>query len=232
MIRKGILLLAGLLIVAGLAQGETIRLASGDSIRGKIIRVDNDSISVESEKGYGVLQIKRSEITLIEFEGATRDPQRTMGLGYFHRSTPNTTSAQSVEYGVDSISLKFWMSETFSLDLLLGFFSHEQGGAKVFEVFSFETRLATVFSRQSSLDFYYGISLGYLDVVDNSDAAAPFEDSGSSWQVFLGGEVFFVTMPNLGISAEIGFGSQSVGDREITNISTTTFPSFSMRYYF
>jgi hypothetical protein len=81
------------------------------------------------------------------------------------------------------------------------------------------------------LDLYYGGSLGYLSVTDTT-ATTPLDDSGQTIRVFLGAEVFLVSLPNLGISGEVGIGTQSVGDRDITSISTTTFPALSVRYYF
>jgi len=45
-------------------------------------------------------------------------------------------------------------------------------------------------------------------------------------------EMFFSSMPNLGISSEIGIRSQSLGDSSVVNLSLTSFPTFSVRYYF
>jgi hypothetical protein len=58
------------------------------------------------------------------------------------------------------------------------------------------------------------------------------EGTGVSLRVFLGLEMFFVTLPNVGISSELSVGTQNVGDNSTTNLSTTTFPAFSIRYYF
>lgn len=224
-------LAAALVLLAGQANGETVHLSSGESIKGRIVTVEEDIISIESESGFGVIQIRRSDITLIEFDQAQRNPDKTVGIGYFHRVNPNTVGGEALEFGVDAISLKFWLSPESSLDFLLGFFSSELGGTKEFEVFSFDIRWARVFKRQAQLDLYWGASLGFLSVKDNTSATT-IDDSGQSFRAFVGAEIFFVTLPNLGISAEVGVGSQSVGDRKITNISTTTFPTFSMRYYF
>lgn len=220
-----------LILLAGPLRAETIHLTTGETIRGRIVGIEEDVISVESERGFGVIQLQRSEISLIEYDEVKRDPDRTMGVGYLHRVAPTTASGDVVEYGVDAISIKFWLSSDASLDFLLGFFSSELNGTKDYEVFSFDVRLAKVFKRQGQLDLYYGGSLGYLSVVD-ATASTPVDDSGESLRAFLGAEAFFVSLPNLGISGEIGIGSQSVGDRKITSISTTTFPALSIRYYF
>lgn len=220
-----------ILFAANSAFGETVHLTSGESIKGRIIRVDENSVAIESDQGFGVIEIQRSEITLIEFEEAKRDPDRTMGFGYFHRVTPNSVGGQAMEYAVDAFSVKFWLNSIDSLDFLVGFFSADQSGSKLYEVFSFDIRYATVFQRQASLDLYYGGSLGVINVTDNTGVNS-IEESGTNMRAFLGAELFFATLPNLGISGEVGVGSQSLGDREVTNISTTTFPTFSMRYYF
>ncbi len=226
------ILLAGMLILlAGQAYGETIHLTSGEIIKGRIVAVEEDVISIESEKGFGVLQIQKSDIILIEYDTAERDPSKTVGIGYLHRTTPQSSGGEALEFGVDAVSLKFWMNSFTSIDFLVGFFDSDLGGNKKFEVFSFDIRLATVVKRQSQLDLYWGGSIGFISVTDTTGTNA-IDDSGQTFRVFGGVEIFFLTLPNLGIAAEIGFGSQTVGDRQVTNISTTTFPTFSMRYYF
>ncbi len=222
----------GLLIfLAGPVNAETIHLSTGETIKGRIIGIEEDVISVESDRGFGVIQIQKSEISMIEYDDVQRNPDRTVGLGYLHRIAPTAVGNEVVEYGVDALSLKFWLNPKNSLDLLLGFFSSELNGQKDFEVFSFDVRLSQVFRRQGQLDLYYGGSLGYLSVTDKT-GATPLDDSGQSVRVFMGVEMFFVALPNLGISGEVGIGTQSVGGRKITSISTTTFPAMSIRYYF
>ena len=220
-----------LLLLCGTALAETVHLNTGESIQGKIVRVDPDSISMESDKGFGVIQIKRSDITLIEYEENERDLSRLFGIGYYHRSTPSNVSIQAAEYGVDALSLKMWFSSTDSVDLLLGFYSSSNKQTTIYEVFSLDVRYASVFKRQANLDVYYGGSLGYLSVTDKT-GGNNIEDTGYAMRVFLGVELIFVTLPNLGISSEIGIGTQSVGDNSTTNLSATTFPTFSIRYYY
>jgi len=219
--------LVSLLWCAGPLRAETVHLNTGESIKGKIVRVDGDTVSVESEQGFGVIQLKRSDITLIEFDDAERDLSRLVGVGYYHRATPSSVGAQAAEYGVDALSLKMWLSRTDSVDLQLGFYSADQ----VFEVFSLDVRYARVFRRQASLDLYYGGSLGYLNVTDNTSGR---NVTGSGWSVraFVGLELFLVTLPNVGISSELSLGTQDVGDASTTSLSATTFPAFSIRYYF
>lgn len=224
-------LAAMLLFFAAPVYGEKVHLSSGEVIEGQIVGVEEDIISIESERGFGVLQIRKADIILIEYEKAKRNPDNTIGIGYHHRTNPNTAGGTAVEYGVDAVSLKFWMSDETSIDFLLGFFSSESGSTTDFEVFSFDVRWATVFKRQAQLDLYWGASVGFISVTDTT-GATPIDDSGQTLGVFVGAELFLVTVPNLGISGEIGLVTQSVGDRTTTNISTATFPAFSIRYYF
>jgi hypothetical protein len=213
------------------AHAETVYLNTGETIKGKIVRVDAETISVESEKGFGVIQIRRSDISLIEFDKAQRDPTRQVGLGYYHRSTPSSVGAQAAEYGVDALSLKMWLSSTDWLDMQVGFYNSDAGGVATFQVFSLDVRYASVFKRQANVDAYWGGSLGYLNV---DDTTAGKNVSGRGWSVrgFIGLELFFSTLPNVGISSELSVGTQSVGGSNTTNLSVTTFPSFSLHYYF
>ena len=224
-------LLLPLLWAATPARAETVHLNTGESIKGKIVRSDADTISVESDKGFGVIQIKRSDITLIEFDGTQRDLSRQVGVGYYHRATPSSVGAQASEYGVDALSLKMWLSRTDSIDAQLGFYSASDASGKVFEVFSLDMRYARVFSRHSNVDVYWGGSLGYLNVTDRT-VGRDISGTGYSVRGFLGLELFFVSLPNVGISSEVSVGTQHVGNVSTTNLSATTFPAFSLHYYF
>ena len=213
------------------ARAEIIHLSDGEVIQGKITRVDDTTISVESEKGYGVIQINKSDITLIEYENKTRDPSRTVGIGYFHRSAPTVVTPQTNDYGVDALSIKYWLSSVDSIDTQLGYYSAGYGSTTQLQILSFDLRYANVFKRTGLADLYFGISAGFLSVTDK--ISSPTVNS-TGWRggVFLGTELFFATMPNLGISAEVGFYSQSIGKQQITDVSTSSFPSFAVRYYF
>jgi len=220
-----------LALSAGLARAEIVHLASGEVIQGKIIRVDDQTLSIESDKGYGVIQINKSDITMIEYENRKRDPSRTVGIGYFHRNAPTVATASTTDYGLDALSLKYWLSSTDSMDALLGYYNSTTNGTTQLQIFSLDLRYANVFQRRGLADLYYGLSLGFLSVTDKV-SGNNVNDSGVRGGVFLGTELFFATFPNLGISAEVGFYTQSVGKRTVTDLSTSTFPTFAVRYYF
>ncbi|MCZ6471855.1 MAG: hypothetical protein O7A08_04335 [SAR324 cluster bacterium] len=220
-----------LVLLAVQARGETVHLSSGEVLKGRIVSIEEDVISIESDSGFGVIQIQKSDVILIEYDSAKRDPSKKVGIGYFHRVNPNSTGGEAMEFAVDALSLKFWANSLTSLDFLVGFFNANLGNNRQFEVFSFDVRLAHVFKRQSRLDLYWGGSVGFISVKDNT-GSNDIDGTGLNLRVFFGTEIFLPTLPNLGISAEVGFGTQEVDNRKVTNLSTTTFPALSMRYYF
>jgi hypothetical protein len=220
-----------LLSLAPPALAETVYLNTGEIIRGHITQVDDNTISIESEKGFGIIQIKRSDISLVEFDENERDPSRLIGIGYVHHPLPSGIGSEAAQYAADAVSLKVWLSKVDSVDFLVGFYSASQDSNEVFKIFSLDLRYARVFSRRGNLDLYGGASVGYVNVVDKT-AGQDISDTGSQYSLFLGSEVFFDTLPNLGFSAEIGLGAQNVAGRNTTSLSTTTFPTFSLRYYF
>lgn len=218
-----------LLLAASPVLAETVHLTTGEIIKGKIVRVEEETISIESDKGFGTIQVKRTDILLIEFPESQRDFSRLFGVGYYHRSVPASVAYQAVEYGMDAFSMKMWINQFSSIDLMLGFYSADTSTSTTFQVLSLDVRFATVFERRANLDLYYGVSAGLLSVTDSSRGV---DDTGISLRGFLGVELFFSTLPSLGISSEVSFGTQTVGDSSVTNISTSTFPAFSIRYYF
>jgi hypothetical protein len=226
---SGVVALAFLAGSASPARAEIVHLASGEVIQGKIIRVDDATLSIESDKGYGVIQLNKSDITMIEYENRKRDPSRTVGVGYFHRNAPTVATSATTDYGVDALSLKYWLSAVDSVDALLGYFNSTTNGTTQLQILSMDLRYANVFQRRGLADLYYGLSLGFISVTDKANDV---NDSGVRGGVFLGTEMFFATFPNLGISAEVGFYTQSVGKRTVTDLSTSTFPTFAVRYYF
>jgi hypothetical protein len=212
-------------------RAEIVHLANGETIQGKIVRMDDATVSLESDSGFGIIQIKKSDITLIEYESKKRDPSRTVGIGYFHRNAPTVATPATTDYGLDAISMKYWLSSVDSVDMLLGYYNSAIKGKTQLQIFSFDLRYANVFQRKGLADVYYGLSVGLLNVVDKI-SGNNVDSIGSRGGVFLGTEMFFATMPNLGISAEVGFYMLSIGGRQVTDLSTSTFPTFAVRYYF
>ena len=213
-------------------RAEVLYLNTGESIEGRVTQVDEESITLESDKGFGTLRIPRGEINLIQFgDPDLRDYTRRLGLGYYHRNAAPGNGIAGVEYGVDAISAKFWLTQRDAVDLLLGFYSASQADQTTLKVLSLELRYLSVFSRRANLDLYWGGALGMIRVTDNTQGSN-WSGTGTTARLFVGAEIFLATLPNLGLSTELGLASQAVGDRSVTNISTSSFPTFSMRYYY
>ncbi len=213
-------------VLAATAQAETVYLKTGEVIKGKIVRADAGTISVDTEKGFGVIQIKRDDIIEIEFDQNARDISRFFGVGYYHRVMPLRLEALGLVYGQDAISLKMWFGANSAFELLFGFYSASGSGGASYDVLSLEVRYMKVFTRRARLDMYWGAGGGILDVTDSSTGLS---DSGTTLEAFLGAESHISTMPNLTISTEIALVIQEVG----SNVSSTVIsPSVVMRYYF
>jgi hypothetical protein len=226
-----VVLLTALCWSPAAARAETVYLSSGEVIDGKIVRMDDTTISIESDKGYGVIQINKSDIILIEYDNKKRDPSRTIGIGYYHRSAPVVASAATTDYGLDAFSMKYWLSSTDSIDALLGYYNASYNNQTQLSIFSLDIRYAAVFSRKGMLDLYWGGSFGLLNVNDKV-SGNNVNDTGTRAGIFLGAEILPVSLPNLGISSEVGFFTQTIGKRTVNDLSATTFPTFSVRYYF
>lgn len=226
----GLAVLAALCFNEPLARAETVYLSTGEVIQGKIIRVDDNTVSVESDRGYGVIQLNKSDIILIEYENKNRDPSRTVGMGYFYRSAPVVPSA-TTDYGLNALSFKYWMSAKDSIGALFGYYNASTSSSTQLQVFSFDLRYANVLQRRGMLDVYWGGSIGVLSVNDQV-SGNNINTSGTRAGLFVGTEIFFVSLPNLGVSTEVGFYTQTIGSRVVTDLSAGSYPTIAVHYYF
>ena len=121
----------------------------------------------------------------------------------------------------------FLESDLF-LDVLLAFGDATYNDNKL-KVFALDLKGGIIFDQTQNIFLYYGGSVGVLQITDD---AGGVDGSGYSMRGFVGGEMFFPTLPNFGFSGEIGLGIKSVGDYKSTDISTSAFPTFGMHYYF
>lgn len=229
MLRRWLWALLFLLFMAAPVFAETVHLNSGEVIKGKILRADDEVISIETEKGFGVIQVKRSDIIYIQFDQNERDISRKFGLGFFHRIVPLVVESNGQIFGLDAVSFKLWFSKSVALDFLLGFTSVSTGGATSYEAMTIEARGVWVFAQHGSMDLYLGGAFGILTLTRSAGRA---EESGTSMQGFLGTEVFLPSFPNLGIATEIGISLQEIGSGATAIKSTAIIPSVAVRYYF
>ena len=210
-------------VLAASVEAATVHLNSGESLSGQIQSMDEQTLTLESDRGFGVLQIDKADISLIEFEGNQRDLSRKFGVGYYQRGP----IAQ--EFNIGSASLKYWLNPTDAVDMLIGYGGTLDGGDKIQEIFNLEMRYTRVMLQEGNHDLYWGGSLGFMSVTDRESKT---DDTGFTLRALLGIEFFFVTFPNIGISAELGVTNQTVGGRSTLGIFSTGFPTMAVRYYF
>lgn len=204
-------------------QAAIVHLNSGESLSGQIQSMDDQTLTLESDRGFGVLQIDKADIRLIEFDGNQHDLSRKFGVGYYHKG------AVAKEFTTNSASIKYWLNSTDAVDMLLGYGSTRDGSTKIEEIFNLEMRFTRVMLQEGNQDIYWGGGLGFISV---KDKATKTDDTGLAIRGLLGVEFFFVTFPNLGISAELGISNQTVGGRSTLGIFNTGFPTMAVRYYF
>lgn len=209
--------------------GATIYLNSGESLSGQIQRMDEESLFLESEYGFGILQIARSDIQMIEFEETKRDLTRKVGLGFYQRNVSINAEGKSKEYSVGSASWKQWISSTEAFDFLFGYTSSKGSQNSQLEIINLELRYTHVFLKEGQQNLYYGASLGFMSVRDSS---VNLNDSGNTIRGFFGIEFFPLAFPNVGLSTELGFSYQSIGSNTSATLFNVGFPSMSVRYYF
>ncbi len=208
-------------------EAETVHLNSGESLNGQIQGMDDNTLTLESDRKFGVsqgvLQIDREDIRLIEFEDSPRDLSRKFGVGYYHQGVV------AEEFNIGAASIKYWLNPTDAVDMLVGYGGTTDGSDKIKEIFHLEMRFTRVMLREGNQDIYWGGGLGFISV---NDKETNTDDTGTTARALLGMEFFFVTLPNLGVSAELGVTNQSVGGRTSFGIFSTGFPTMSVRYYF
>ena len=209
-------------------EGETVHLNSGESLNGKIQGMDDNTLTLESDRRFGdsqgVLQIDRADIRLIEFEDSPRDLSRKFGVGYYHRG------AVAKEFNIGAASIKYWLNSTDAVDMQVGYGGTTDGNDKIQEIFNLEMRYTHVMLREGNQDVYWGGGLGFISVTDKETKTK--QDTGIPVRALLGIEFFFVTLPNLGVSAELGITHQRVGGRTSFGIFSNGFPTMAVRYYF
>ncbi len=201
-------LLVGLLLAMP-AFGAVIHLNSGESLSGRIQGMDEQTLYLESDRGFGVLKVERVDIRLIEFDAAARNLARKLGIGLNYR--PATME--------ENISLKSWLSTTDALELLVGY---EEIGDDT--TFSLEGRFSRVFLNEGGQDLFFGAGAGFVSGQDETGD----DERGTLFRAFTGAEFFPVTYPNVGLSVELGLRRlQGVGDTQ-----QGFYNALAARYYF
>lgn len=230
-ISQGLRLIGALIIALTFSltlYAETVYLKNGEQVKGNIKEVDDINIILESELGYGTLQIPRSEVITVHFPGAKVDMSRRYGLGYKQRKSTTNTSRNSFNYAADMLSFRNVLSKEFFLDFQFGYGSQTVNNAEI-SVFAADVRFANIFNRSANMMQYYGAGGGYIQVKDDTNN---LDESGTSLEAFIGAELFFPSLPNFGFAGELAVGKRDTENTSSVDLSTSTFPSFSIHYYF
>ncbi len=203
-------------------------LKNGEIIEGIITQFTNEFLTIESPEGYGVLQIPISSVNFMTAGRSNIDLNQRDGIGYVQRRSTLDSSSGLSSYSSNQISYKFFLSDDMFGNLLLAYGSTAYGDNKL-QIMSFDGRMGWVIKEIQNMQLYTGASLGYMQIKDDSQS---LDGSGIGYGVFLGAEIFFHGLPNFGFSGEIGYSTKKVDEYEISDLSISSFPAFSVHYYF
>ena len=208
--------------------GWNLYLRNGEMIEGNITQFAEDYIAIESLSGSGALQLPTNEIKMITSKNTRLQMDRRVGIGYVqNKSTLNATKGP-FSYNSDYVSYRFFLSDETFGNLLFAYGRASHGKNKL-EILTLDYKMGFVMKRVQNTLLYWAASGGYIVVNDTENDV---DGSGFSTRAMLGMEIFFNSIPNFGFSGEVGIGYKKVGDYEVTDLSTSNFPSFSIHYYF
>jgi hypothetical protein len=149
-----------------------------------------------------------------EYNRAPESSDTRTGLGFNTQLTGNSGVA------VNSLSLRFWTSENFGLEPILGFYF---GDNITFFDLGFKF-LSSIKKEENLRCYWYGL-LGLENWKIGSQSDTDMTIAGG-----LGVEFFLQGLPNLGFGAEIGAGYNSGAKAFSTTAGLVS--SVGMRYYF
>jgi len=150
-------ILLSTLLFAFTASAETLRLNSGESLEGKILKMDENTLFIESHLTAQELKIDRADLSLIEFDSSARSLARRLGIGLHYRPNGNE----------ENLSIKNWISAVDSAELIVGYSSGTQ------DTFGFELRYSRV-SRLTAPPIFFMEPV--QEFFPKTIIAAPFSD--------------------------------------------------------
>ena len=206
--------------------GAVVHLNSGESLSGRIQKLDEQALSLESDRGFGVLHIERADIRLIEFDNYHPNLNRKFGMGFYQKNVVLNRKENSGEYEIGALSFKNWLSGTDAVEFQWGYSETRDNGVTYLSVLAMQLRFLRVFLQEGNHHLYWAVGVGHLSVIDKEEE---INTTGGSIQAVIGVELFPLTFPNIGISAEIGASNQSISDRVSLSVIS---PAFAIRYYF
>ena len=199
---KYLFILLSTLLFTFIASAETLRLNSGESLEGKILKMDENTLFIESHLTAQELKIDRADLSLIEFDSSARSLARRLGIGLHYRPNGNE----------ENLSIKNWISAVDSAELIVGYSSGTQ------DTFGFELRYSRVFMVEGATDLFYGAGAGILSKNNNR---------GTIFRFYSGSEFFPLSSPSFGFSLELGVQRKQIGD-----VTQSFYNAIAARYYF
>jgi len=206
----------------------TIYLNNGEVIEGTITQFTSETIVVESAAGHGVLQLPTSSISLITTAKSRMRMDHRNGIGYVQKKSTLNSASGMTNYASDQLSYKMYFDNDLFGNVLLAYGNASVDG-KDLQIFAIDYRMGMTFKHIQNVMLYYGGSIGYLQINDDANNVS---GTGTSLGAFLGAEISFTTLPNFAFSGEIGYRIQKAGNYDASDLSLSTFPSFSVHYYF
>ena len=201
--KRYIFIFLGILLFAYSASAETLRLNSGESLDGKIIKMDENVLFIESHLTANKLKIDRADVRIIEFDSSIRSLARRLGIGLHYRPNGNE----------ENLSVKNWVSAVDAAELIVGYSSGKQ------EKFGFELRYSRVFMVEGSTDLFYGAGAGILSIDSTR---------GTIFRLYSGSEFFPLSSPNFCFSLELGVQRK----QGIEDNTQNFYNAIAARYYF
>jgi len=202
-VKRYIFIFLGILLFAYSAGAETLRLNSGESLDGKIIKMDENVLFIESHLTANKLKIDRADVRIIEFDSSIRSLARRLGIGLHYRPNGNE----------ENLSVKNWVSAVDAAELIVGYSSGKQ------EKFGFELRYSRVFMVEGSTDLFYGAGAGILSIDSTR---------GTIFRLYSGSEFFPLSSPNFCFSLELGVQRK----QGIEDNTQNFYNAIAARYYF
>ena len=138
---KHLFILISILLFTFAASAETLRLNSGESLEGKILKMDEKTLFIESHLTAQELKIDRADLSLIEFDSSARSLARRLGIGLHYRPNGNE----------ENLSIKNWISAVDSAELIVGYSSGTQ------DTFGFELRYPGYSWLKAQTIFFMGL---------------------------------------------------------------------------
>jgi hypothetical protein len=203
-------------------------LKNGEIIEGTITQFSNDFITLESLSGHGVIQLPTASVNYVTAGQVRLQMNRRNGIGYVQKKSTLNAHSGTATYAGDQLSYKMFFSDEMFGNLLLAYGNASYSGQKL-QLFSVDYRMGLIFKVVQQMALYYGGSVGYLQIRDDT---ANIEGTGTAFSAFVGAEMFFSSLPNFGFSGELGYRVQKAGEYNAADLSISTFPSFSIHYYF